>query len=183
MPTMKQFFAPLIMLALLPCLDAAAANINANGASLNLAGPAYWSHTVQDNANGASVIAAGCYDEGGVFLNAAGAAVIINPLNIFVGASGIHSADQNGDGIIGLTELLRVIQFFNITSLHCDPLGEDGFNPGVGDQTCAPHSSDYNPQNWVIGLNELLRLIQFFNLLGYYSCPSIGEDDFCPGFP
>jgi hypothetical protein len=93
----------------------------------------------------------------------------------------IHSADKDGNGVISLGELLRVIQYFNIGSLHCDVLGEDGFNPGPGDQTCTPHSSDYNPQNWSIELLELLRIIQFFNLFGYYPCPGLGEDGFCPG--
>jgi ELWxxDGT repeat protein len=99
-----------------------------------------------------------------------------------------HTADQNGDGVINLTELLRVIQFFNIRGYHCVTLpesSEDGFLPGAGgDQSCAPHASDYNLQDWQINLTELLRLIQFFNMRGYHACPGLStEDGFCPGLP
>ncbi|MBI1320621.1 MAG: hypothetical protein GC168_16985 [Candidatus Hydrogenedens sp.] len=97
-----------------------------------------------------------------------------------------QSADQNGDFSISLAELLRVIQFFNASGLHCAEVStdtEDGFVPGPGaNQSCAPHSSDYDPQDWVIGLSEQLRLIQFFNLGGYHDCPDAGtEDGFCAG--
>jgi len=104
------------------------------------------------------------------------------------GVSGIHSADTNGDNLISLSELLRVIQFFNIGGYHCatdlNPT-EDGFRPGFsGPKTCDPHSGDYNPQNWIISLSELLRLIQFFNSGGYQFCPEANtEDDFCVGLP
>ncbi|HPO14340.1 MAG TPA: hypothetical protein PLI09_12920, partial [Candidatus Hydrogenedentes bacterium] len=91
-----------------------------------------------------------------------------------------HTADQNADYLISLSELLRVIQFFNTGALHCDASGEDGFNPGSGDQTCALHSSDYAPHDWSINLSELLRLIQFFNTGAYHPCPG-SEDNFCPG--
>lgn len=95
------------------------------------------------------------------------------------GCSGpCHSADQNRDGRIDLSELLRVIQFFFIGAYHCDPSGEDGYAPGPGDTSCIPHNSDYDPQDWTINLTELLRLIQFFNSSGYQSCTS-SEDGFC----
>jgi hypothetical protein len=99
---------------------------------------------------------------------------------------GPHTADQNGDGVINLTELLRVIQFFNIRGFSCvtpSETSEDGYLPGAaGDQSCAAHSSDYAPQNWQINLTELLRLIQFFNIRSYHACPGQGtEDGFCPG--
>jgi len=96
-----------------------------------------------------------------------------------------HSADQNGDGLMSLSELLRVIQFFNLGGYFCQPGTEDGYAPGPsGDDSCTPHSSDYNPQNWRISLSELLRLVQFFNLGGYYACPDQNtEDGFCPGPP
>ena len=81
---------------------------------------------------------------------------------------------------IELSELLRVIQFYNTGSFHCDVLGEDGFAPGSGDTTCAPHDTDYDPQNWIISLSELLRLIQFYNSGGYHACPE-GEDGYCAG--
>ncbi len=92
----------------------------------------------------------------------------------------MHNADQNGDGLIGLSELLRVIQFFNSNGLHCMAGTEDGYAPGQGAQVCTHHSSDYAPADWLIGLSELLRLIQFYNSGGYHVCES-GEDGFCPG--
>jgi len=95
-----------------------------------------------------------------------------------------HSADQNGDCVISLSELLRVIQFFNSGGYRCDEAGEDGYGPGFDEtrQDCPPHNSDYNPQNWQISLSELLRLIQFFNSAGYFACED-GEDGFCAGLP
>ncbi len=93
-----------------------------------------------------------------------------------------HSADQNGDGRISLSELLRVIQFFNSDGLHCQPGTEDGYAPDPGDQSCAHHATDYNPPDWRIRLTELLRLIQFFNSDGFHYCPGEGtEDGFCVG--
>ncbi len=104
-----------------------------------------------------------------------------------------HSADWHGgqDNDIDLTELLRVIQFYNSGGYHCAETGEasdEGFLPGppvagdAEDTACAPHSSDYNAQDWDIGLSELLRVIQFYNSSGYYPCAE-GEDGFCPGTP
>jgi len=93
-----------------------------------------------------------------------------------------HSADPDGNGIISLSELLRVIQFFNSGGFHCQAGTEDGYAPGPGDESCLPHSSDYNEQDWHINLSELLRLIQFFNSGGYHACPGENtEDGFCPG--
>jgi subtilisin-like proprotein convertase family protein len=99
--------------------------------------------------------------------------------------SGSHTADQDGNGRINLTELLRVIQFFNIKGFQCvtpPAISEDGYLPGPGpDHGCAAHHSDYNPQDWQINLTELLRLIQFFNTGGYHACPDENtEDGFCP---
>lgn len=95
-----------------------------------------------------------------------------------------HSADPDGDNLINLTELLRVIQFFNSAGFHCEEGTEDGYAPGPGDQTCTPHASDYAPSgpDWHIALTELLRIIQFYNSGGYHPCPGEGtEDGFCPG--
>lgn len=97
-----------------------------------------------------------------------------------------QTADQNDDYIITLSELLRVIQFYNSGGLHCanNPGDtEDGYVPGPGgNQTCAPYDTDYNPQDWLISLSELLRVIQFYNSGGYHYCPSDGtEDGFCAG--
>lgn len=98
---------------------------------------------------------------------------------------GFHSADQDGNLMISLSELLRVIQFFNLNELHCDEAGEDGYAPGPGDQSCTPHDTDYSPQDWSVNLSETLRCIQFYNSPGraYYACPGESEDGYCPGFP
>lgn len=104
-----------------------------------------------------------------------------------------HAADwREPYGVIDLSELLRVIQFYNFDyegqrgyySCATSPT-EDGYQPGpTGPRDCPPHSSDYNPQDWRISVSELLRLIQFFNMPGgrYHACPGEGtEDGFCPG--
>lgn len=92
-----------------------------------------------------------------------------------------HSGDYNQpDWSINLSELLRVIQYYNVGSFHCDVLGEDRYNPGPGDQNCSPHDSDYTPQDWSIGLSELLRIIQFYNV-GCYECDPTGEDGYKAG--
>ena len=93
-----------------------------------------------------------------------------------------HSADQDSDNQISLSELLRVIQFYNSDGYHCEGGTEDGYAPGQGDTSCGAHGSDYNAQNWYINLSELLRLIQFYNSGGYHACAE-GEDGFCPGPP
>ena len=104
----------------------------------------------------------------------------------------IHSADWNGapDNFIDISELLRLIQFFNFGAFCCeDPLSptEDGYQPGAcALQSCLTHAADYAPQDWMINISELLRLIQFFNLGGYVYCPDVvpeTEDGYCPGMP
>ncbi len=96
----------------------------------------------------------------------------------------IHTADQDADNAISLSELLRVIQFFNTGGFGCEGGTEDGYAPAGSDQGCCPHSSDYAAQDWTINLTELLRLIQFFNSDGYNLCPgSNTEDGYCPGAP
>lgn len=108
-------------------------------------------------------------------------------LTVPVGAQEIppHNADQNGDFQISLSELLRVIQFYNSGGLHCaepETVTEDGYVPGPdpSKQACLAHHSDYDSDDWIISLSELLRLIQFFNSNGYVAlCGS--EDDFSPG--
>ena len=91
-----------------------------------------------------------------------------------------HSTDTDGDGRIGLSELLRTVQFYNSTAYHCAVGTEDGFAPDSGDQSCSPHAADYAPQDWDISLSETLRNIQFYNSDGYYPCVG-SEDGFCPG--
>jgi V8-like Glu-specific endopeptidase len=93
---------------------------------------------------------------------------------------GPHTADIDSNGIISLSEVLRVIQLFNAGEYHCDAVkSEDGYLPGAGDATCGPHNSDFVEPFFDIELSELLRLIQFYASGGYTSCPE-GEDGFCP---
>ncbi|MBP8129913.1 MAG: hypothetical protein KA184_10085 [Candidatus Hydrogenedentes bacterium] len=44
--------------------------------------------------------------------------------------TGPHSADRDGDWRIAMSELLRVIQFYNAHGYHCDATTEDGYAPG-----------------------------------------------------
>jgi len=94
-----------------------------------------------------------------------------------------HSLDTDGDFKVELTELLRVIQFYNYREYSCAPswlTTEDGYVPGNrGDRSCQPHASDYNPQDWSISFEEILRAIQIFNSPSYYWCPGQGKDNFC----
>ena len=94
----------------------------------------------------------------------------------------VYDPDQDGDHVITLSELLRVIQFYNAGEFHCDVSGEDGYASGPGAQDCTPYQVDYNPQNWNINLSELLRAIQFYNGLSYFDCAE-SEDGFCSGRP
>lgn len=98
--------------------------------------------------------------------------------------SGQHSSDTDGNGIISFSELLRVIQFYNIGGYRCAPEGEiteDGFTPGRSGISCRFHDTDFIMQNAQIELSELLRLVQFYNAGGYTYCPKeYTEDGFCP---
>ncbi len=92
--------------------------------------------------------------------------------------------DTTPDNVVDLSELLRVIQFYNAGGHHCvgeeEVESEDGYTPGPGDTSCAPYSADVNPTDWKISLGELLRVIQFYNRGGYYACPVANtEDGFC----
>ena len=102
-------------------------------------------------------------------------------LTVSVGAKP-HSADYSRDWHMSLSELLRVVQFYNIGSFHCDATTEDGFAPGPGDQGCTPHDTDYRTRNWAVSLNELLRMIQFYNAPGgsYQYSPG-SEDNYATG--
>jgi hypothetical protein len=99
-----------------------------------------------------------------------GCGSVVNPVFRMVYAlpSPKHKADTTYDGKISFTELSRVIQLYNAGQYYCLSGTEDGYAPGSGPRTCAPHSSDYNPQNWTISLSELNRIIQFYNQGGYY---------------
>ena len=88
--------------------------------------------------------------------------------------------DTNKNWAISLSETLRVVQLYNSGQFHCQDGTEDGFAPLPGDESCAPHNADYNPQDWVISLSEILRVIQIYNSPGYHACAG-GEDGFCLG--
>ncbi|MFP4502084.1 MAG: immunoglobulin-like domain-containing protein, partial [Candidatus Hydrogenedentota bacterium] len=94
-----------------------------------------------------------------------------------------HSADTNGDWAIALTELLRIIQFFNAGEFSCQADTEDGYVPGdAGNRDCPFHNSDYEPRDWRLSLTELLRIIQFFNQpASLYHRLEGTEDGFAPG--
>ncbi len=94
------------------------------------------------------------------------------------GEGGFHSADTNEDNTISLSELLRVIQFYNSSGFGCMTGTEDGFVPQGTDDSCDSHFSDYAPQDWAINTSELLRAIQLFNVGSYELC-SGSEDGVC----
>lgn len=105
------------------------------------------------------------------------------PSPAFISECSYHSGDYNpSDWTFSLSELLRIIQIYNVKAYHCDPAGEDGYNPDTGDQTCSPHDSDYNPANWKISLSELLRAIRLYNIGGYH-CDLQWEDGYRIGAP
>jgi hypothetical protein len=116
-------------------------------------------------------------------------------LHRYAGPVRIHNMDYNGDKQFTLTELLRVVQFYNSPGgygcVEIPGSNEDGFEPlaakGAEAPTCKRHASDYeNNGNFEISLTELLRAIQFFNFsggnYGYASeCGGlVTEDGFCP---
>ena len=102
------------------------------------------------------------------------------------GPQPIHAADTNGDNVITLSELLRIVQLFNTGEFSCAADGtasEDGYLPGPGATDCLPHASDYDAQDWSFSLSEVLRAIQFYNVDGYFQCLDASpetEDGFCP---
>jgi V8-like Glu-specific endopeptidase len=95
------------------------------------------------------------------------------------GADQTHTADTSPDFRINLTELLRVIQFYNSNGFHCEAGTEDGFAPDGGATGCVRHNSDYIAPAFGITLSELLRLIQFYNSTGY-TRDVYTEDSFAP---
>jgi hypothetical protein len=97
------------------------------------------------------------------------------------GAVGVpHSADPDGNFIIDLSEVLRVVQLYNADGFGCDAGEEDGFSTNPADRTCAPHNADYDTQDWLLSLSEMLRIVQIYNLQGYSNCPA-NPDGFCAG--
>lgn len=96
-----------------------------------------------------------------------------------------HSADYNRDWTISLSELLRVVQFFNLGEIGCgNGDTEDGYVPSAADLlSCTPHSGDYDA-DWLLELQELLRMIQIYNSPNgaYFVAEEITTDDgFVPG--
>ncbi|HPO16339.1 MAG TPA: trypsin-like peptidase domain-containing protein [Candidatus Hydrogenedentes bacterium] len=96
------------------------------------------------------------------------------------GADQPHTADTDGDWVISLSEMLRIIQLYNSNGFHCSPGTEDGYAVDTGSTGCLPHNSDYIEQDWHISLSELLRIIQFFTIRAYHR-DLLGEDTFAPG--
>jgi len=103
-------------------------------------------------------------------------------LRSFAEARIVHDADTNASGQFDLSELLRVIQFFNAGGVYCsEELGDtvDGFQVSEGGQNCPPYAVDLLDQDWVISLSELLRVIQLFNIGPYEICEE-QPDGVCP---
>lgn len=94
-----------------------------------------------------------------------------------MGVTFFHAADTTKDWEIDLSELLRVIQFYNSDGFHVAGGTEDGYAPGPGDISGSPHDSDYAPLDWRIEMPELLRVIQFFNVRGIVYAPA-AEDHY-----
>ena len=90
-----------------------------------------------------------------------------------------HTADQDGDGEISLSEILRMIQFYNLEGYHCEAGTEDGYAVGLPEgeipEGCYPHDGDYNPADFQVSLSELLRGIQFYCI----TANPATEDGFC----
>lgn len=99
--------------------------------------------------------------------------------------SPIHSADTDSNGTFDLTELMRIIQFYNAGAYYCDDTQLDGYHPGVSATApldCPFHSSDFEERDRIISLSELLRAVQFFRVGAYWYCPSEETEDwYCPG--
>ncbi len=93
-----------------------------------------------------------------------------------------HAGDNDDDMKISSSELLRMIQLYNLGEFSCDPSGEDGFIPSAeGTETCTPHNADYN-EDWHFDLSEMLRAIQIYNKGGYRLCDpdeTPGDDGLC----
>ncbi|MFM1919142.1 MAG: hypothetical protein RLZZ303_776 [Candidatus Hydrogenedentota bacterium] len=117
-------------------------------------------------------------------LNDDGALSRVELLRQISEARPLHNADSNGDGSLNLSELVRLIQFYNAGGYDCavDPdETEDGYLPEDDSKLssgCPAHAADYLDGDGVIDLSELLRLIQLYNLRGIVPCES-GEDGFC----
>jgi len=102
---------------------------------------------------------------------------------ILVGGTAVidsHQGDWDGGNSFSLSEVLRIVQLYNVGSYGCDAGTEDGFAPGSADRICSPHTADYQNDgpDWTIALPEVLRIIQLYNAEGFELCEG-GEDGFC----
>lgn len=96
-----------------------------------------------------------------------------------------HSADYNPpDWQLQLSELLRVIQFFNAGAYHpVATSSEDGFRAGPGDaEEGCRHDADYQGSvdgpDARIDLSELLRVVQLYNYGDFRGAPiGVGTED------
>ena len=108
-----------------------------------------------------------------------------------------HSADTDGDNVISLFELTRVIELYNARIgttrtgryLVATTFTEDGFAVDTTNSTAALtryHSADYN-RDGRLSLNELTRVIELYNTrsgttrTGAYHAQAGTEDGFAPG--
>lgn len=97
-----------------------------------------------------------------------------------VASDATHSADTSGDGALSLSEVLRVIQFYNAAAHHCGN-SEDGYLPGIGDDiSCGRHDTDFQQPAWRITLSEVLRAVQLYSAGRHYRCLE-SEDGWCAG--
>jgi len=109
----------------------------------------------------------------------------------------MHSADADGDFRFSLSELLRIVQFYNVGGIGCGTpsnFADDGYQASAAlpdtdwclSSFLSGHSSDFDSDSR-ISLPELLRAIQLYNgryLMNANSAPcQATEDYFCdPGF-
>lgn len=120
-----------------------------------------------------------------LFPSPAHAATVFGPCPC-AGTVANHSADNDPPNWrFELSELLRVIQLFNVKAYHPDTASsEDGFATGVGDTTKGcHHDADYRSgtdglPDAKIDLSELLRVVQLYNVGGFRRAPvGTGTED------
>jgi hypothetical protein len=93
-----------------------------------------------------------------------------------------HSTDTDDSWTVELSEVLRMIQIHNVGAYHCSDGTEDGYAPGIGDDSCMRHDSDQLNPDWAVDVSELLRTIQFYNSEdSAYQVVEGTEDGFEPG--